>query len=333
MNGRFFESAIILLITLILLLPKWIDPREYNNLDPGIPRVETPASKIAYVRTKWINDLHLETDYLDAQYRVLEVFEFGRNCYKRLQLYEGDKNTVTIRYTHTDSSPRGEVWVDTLRRIFDARGRVVMDSQRFGTIYSYEDSIFRGGYITRHLDYAANGDTIIKRIESESPLPGVTVVDTDHWEKDRKERLRHHYRLYIAKFPNRSTVDTLEYISERFAYDASGKLAFAWKDNYSDLNGRWYRYDKQGRLIEVRVPRSGLAPIIKKVNPPADASPYEKEEWYKKNYFVADSTLNKNPDYYSFRYQYEVFHPQKHLPLRIPTTDRHWWSEAQRKPK
>ncbi|MBU1820534.1 MAG: hypothetical protein KKG00_03345, partial [Bacteroidetes bacterium] len=260
------------------------------------------------------------------------------NCSKRLQQYEGGHNTMTIRYTHTDSSPRGEVWVDTLRRIIDAGGRVVMDIQRFSTIYSYEDSISRGGYIIRHLDYATNGDTLITKVENSSPQQDSTIVNTDHWDKDNKERPRHHYRLHVAKFPNRSSIDTLEYISEQFAYDAIGRLAFSWKDKYSDLSGnysnlpgKWYHYNKQGQLVEVRVIRSGLVAIVKKSFPQTDASSKEKEEWYRKKHFKADSTLYQNPDYYSFRYQYEVFHPQKHLPLRIPTTDRHWWNETLRK--
>jgi|GEM_PF-1359990 hypothetical protein len=43
-------------------------------LDPGIPRIETDTAQIAYIRTKWLNDKHIETAFLNSQDRVLEVF-------------------------------------------------------------------------------------------------------------------------------------------------------------------------------------------------------------------------------------------------------------------
>ncbi len=39
--------------------------REDYLLDPGIPRIETDTSEIAYIRTRWLNDKHIETAFLD----------------------------------------------------------------------------------------------------------------------------------------------------------------------------------------------------------------------------------------------------------------------------
>lgn len=101
---------------------------EDYSLDRGIPRRESPDEKIAYIRTKWRNGIHVETAFFDNRNRALEIFYFGRSSAKRLNQYRGNFLTTSIFYQHSDSSERGYVTIDTLRQEFDSNGLLVLDS-------------------------------------------------------------------------------------------------------------------------------------------------------------------------------------------------------------
>jgi YD repeat-containing protein len=295
-------------------------------LDPGIPRVEIDTSLIIHVRTTWMNEKHVETAFLDSQNRVLEVFQFGRSSAKTRNYYEGVKNTMTIRYHHGDSSSPGYVSVDTLRRTYDAKGHIAIESWTNGYLSNGESSGITG-YYRRYLSCSANGDTLVKKTESsEDYEDGYTITNINRWETDHKRRPTRHYILHVRK-PSQSFRDTVYHSSQRFAYDTIGRLAFSWFEPMYRARYRngpkatWYRYDDQNRLIEVRSYTSNMSHVFKKARPDLNAPDRKKEAWYRKNYFVADSALRNNKDYTSIQYQYERFDPKKHLPLNVPVVD------------
>ncbi|MPR35040.1 hypothetical protein [Salmonirosea aquatica] len=294
------------------------------SLDPGIPRVETPDSQIAYIRTKWMNEKHVETAFFDNQDRPLEVFRFGRTSVKTLNRYEGEKNTRTIRYYHSDSSPFGWIDVDTLRRTYDSKDRVIVESHTYSS--SYSDKNPKENYYKRYLDYTTEGDTMITKQERGFEyIDSSTVADVDRWEKNSTRRLGRHYRLYITKVPSYPP-DTVYHFSQRFAYDSTGKLALTWFD-YKRPGGFvpggaetiWYRYDVLNRLTEERHYTGDVIKFFEKSGLDVSVSAMQQDSWYSKNTFAIDSALRKNKDYFSVKYRYETFDHEKHLPLKIPT--------------
>lgn len=302
-------------------------PPEDYSLDPGIPRLETPTEQIAYVRTKWRNEKHVETAFFDRQDRLLEVFRFGRSSGKTLNQYAGLVNTTTIGYYHSDSSPMGYVNVDTLRRTYNAAGRLIVEARTFGVIDKNTDQVPKDGYYQRYLDYTSRGDTIIKKVESSYDTTNTSAVaNIERWERDEKKRLKRHYRLYVMKKPDRRN-DTINHFSQRFAYNSSGKLALAWFD-YMHLgkfylpagpDTIWYRYDSQNRLVEEK--HVYTTDMRNKSEPDTVAlsnSEDETDDFYRKKFFVGEKYSPNNNAINTIKYEYEAFDPTRHLPLKIP---------------
>lgn len=321
---------IIYLATLLAVIGCTTHSREDYFLDPAIPRIETDTSKIAYIRTTWMNDRHVGTAFLDSQNRVLEVFKFGRNNFKTVQRYEGTNNIVTIGYSHSDSDPIGLAHVGTTRRKYDSMGRLRIEL-RIGKIIDRNNAHNQGkSYYKRFLDYTTQGDTIVTKVESSDKDTGANwPTITDEWEWDRQKHLRQHYQLYIGWWRHDTPRDTLYHFSQRYAYDSLGRLALSWFEpiyraryrSGSDTKAMWYRYDDQNRLVEERYYTSDMGHVFRKARPDLNAPDRKKEDWYRKNYFVPDSALRNNKDYFSIKYQYEAFDPKKHLPLKIPIND------------
>lgn len=321
----------ILSTSLLLLLMGCLStPREDYFLDPAIPRIETDTSKIAYIRTEWSNDRHVETAFLDSLDRVLEVFKFGRYSIKTVQRYKGANNTMTINYTHSDSSPMGYVDVDTLRRTYDTAGRLAVKAKTFGGIYKDKEHVPKVGYHTIYLDYTAKGDTLIGKVESSyDTLNTSTIVNIDRWEKDDKERDKRHYRLYVMKMPS-NPHDTIYHFSQRYTYDSDGKLIMAWFDYmhlgqfYSPAGPDtiWYSHDSRNRLVAER--HRYTTDMSNKSEPDTtEKNNFDKEmlDWYRKRFFVGDKYFPNNNRVNRVRYEYERFDPKKHLPLKVPVLD------------
>lgn len=315
------------IIVLLLLAGCSSYSREDYFLDPAIPRIETDTIQIAYVRTKWMNDKHIETAFLDSLDRVLELYRFGQSSLKTLDRYEGVNNNMTIRYYHSDSSPLGYVDVDTIRRAYNVMGRVVVKARTFGGIDKNNDHVPKVGYHTLYLDYTAQGDTIIKKVESSYGTTNTsTVANIDRWEKDSKKRSGRHYRLYVMRMPS-LPLDTIYHFSKRFAYDLSGKLTLAWFD-YMNLgqfytpagpDTIWYTYGPKNRLVSER--HRYTTDMRNKSEPDTTGrNNFEKEslERYRKLFFIGDAIYPNSNRVDSIKYRYEVFDPKKHLPLKIP---------------
>lgn len=316
------KSKLLVALSALIALMSCSSSEDYS-LDSGIPRVETPHEQIAYIRTKWMNDKHIETAFFDSQDRLLEVFRFGRTSVKTLHHYEGSKNMKTIHYYHSDSSPFGWIDVDTLRRTYDAKDRVIVESHTYSSSYSNMNPT--ENYYRRYLDYTTRGDTIITKQERGFEyVDSLTIADIDSWEKDKNQRLRRHYRLNVTKTPSYPP-DTAYHYSQRFAYDSTGKLALAWFD-YKRPGGYVpggtetisYRYDELNRLMEERYYTGDVISYFEKIGIDVLPSSMQQDNWYGKNAFALDSALRNNKDYFSVTYQYETFDPEKHLPLKIP---------------
>ncbi len=329
-NVMIVRLLLLVVVAQLFVMGCSIPSSEDLSLDSGIPRVETPGEQIAYVRTKWINEKQVETAFLDRQDRVLEVFRFGRSSAKTRHRYEGSKNSMTIHYAHSDSSPMGWVSVDTLRRTFDAEGRVIIEFWANGSI-SEEGVLGSTGHSERHLSYTAKSDTLVRGVKSsyDTTNPS-TVVNIDRWEKDDdQQRLGRHYRLYVMKQLGRIN-DTVYHFSQRFAYDSTGKLALAWFDHMN--LGRFYmpagpdtiryRYDSQNRLVEEK--HIYTTDMSNKSEPDTAGLANSSDEtagFYRNKFFVGDKYFSNNNRTDLVTYQYEVFDPEKHLPMKIPIVD------------
>ncbi len=298
-------------------------------MDSSIPRVETPKNQIAYIRTKWMNDRHIETVLYDHQDRILEVFNFGRSSSKVLNRYEGKRNPVTIYYYHSDSSDPGYITINTLRRTFNADGRVVVESHVHTSLSGMGYSTPNGFY-KRFLAYTATGDTIITRTESSyrrDERDSSQRVNIDRWERDDKNLISRHYRLQVTKGPGELKPDTVYNFSQRFAYDATGKRKLAWFDAMylwrfyipEGPDTIWYQYDARNRLVAERHRYTTDMRHKKEIDTTGlKAGDKESIDWYRKKFFVGDSIFHNNDRVDLVRYQYDVFDPAKHLPLAIP---------------
>ncbi|MGV3561053.1 hypothetical protein [Larkinella arboricola] len=314
--------SIFLLSLVVALLGCSVD----KNLDSSIPRIQTPLDQIAYLRTKWKNDQHIETVFYDHQNRILEVYDFGLSNSKWLNIYEGDKPATSIYFYHSDSSEAGYITIDTLRRGFDSKGRLILESHIQASLSRFGEP--KGeGFHKRYLAYSATGDTIVEKQES-SYLSinhdSSQVADISHWDRDDKKRIRRFYRLYVFKGPADPQPDTIYHFSRQFAYDSEGKLKMAWFD--SMYLGRfyapagpdtiWYQYNSQNRLIGERHRYTADMRNKREINTGSFSIAEKRSvEWDKKRFFEGIAYNNRID---LIRYQYEVFSPAKHLPLIIP---------------
>ncbi|MFC5412696.1 hypothetical protein ACFPMF_25450 [Larkinella bovis] len=297
-----------------------------KNLDSSIPRIQTPMDQIAYLRTKWKNGQHIETVFYDHHNRILEVYNFGLTNSKWLTIYEGDKPVTSIYFYHSDSAGAGDITIDTLRQRFDSRGRLVLESHRHASLSRFGNPK-EEGFTKRYLAYSVSGDTIIKRQESSywpAGRPASQVVDSSRWDRDSQKRIRRFYRLYVMKMPAEPQYDTVYHFSRQYAYDSAGRLKMAWFD--SMYLGRfyipagpdtvWYHYNAQNRLLGERHRYTTDLRNKREIRTVA-LSVAEKQsvDWHKKNFFTGYAK-NGHTDW--IQYRYEVFNPEKHLPLVIP---------------
>ncbi|GAA4409967.1 hypothetical protein GCM10023187_34010 [Nibrella viscosa] len=300
-------------------------------MDSSIPRIETPAGEIAYIRTKWKNGKHIETVLYDRQDRVLEVFCFGRNNSKRLNRYTGENNTTTISYDHSDSVPPGYVEIDTLRREFDAAGRVVVESRTSVSFQSHQKPVVRG-FTKRALTYTATGDTLFRTLADSYKLPdndSTQVANITRWERDNKQRLRHHYRLYVIRLGRPSGLDTIFLYSRRYAYDATGKLQTVWFDDmYLDQHYSpagpdtvWYQYDSRNRLVAERHQYTTDMRNKREMDTTRLAASEKESIRYYRDLFLKPGSFWYNNRVDSVQYRYETFDPARHLPLKIPVEE------------
>ncbi len=298
------------------------------SLDSSIPRIQTPTAQIGYIRTKFLNDRHIETVYFDNQNRVLEEFQFGRTNAKIKNNYKGKQLISTINYHHSDSSERGSLYIDTVYNYYDSENRLIMDHKIYGSI-SRNILNSQSGYIKRYLDYSINGDTIItKREESYVPDSSHILALINNWEHDNNKRLTRHYYLYVMKKSNLSSKpDTMTHFSQRFEYGKNGKLKMAWYD-YMHLRPIYlpegpdtthYQYNDKNQLIrEERIYSTNMS--NKDSIDTSQMLPNDKFviDLYKKRYFEDTNQYFKNNRTDVVTYQYEQFDPKKHLPLHIP---------------
>jgi hypothetical protein len=303
--------------------------REDYFLDRSIPRLQSPAGEIAYLRTKWRNGKHIETAYYDHQNRVLEVFKYGSSSSKLFITYEGSHPKTTILYEHGDSSEPGFLTIDTLRQEYDADGRLVLENHLYGVLSeSRPDS--STGFSKRYLGYTASGDTIVKKRESSYKHDSSRLTDTIHWERDNKQRLTRYYRLYVIRQNSGRRADTLSHFSQRYAYDARGRLKMAWFD-YMYLGQFYmvagpdtilYRYNFKNQLIEEE--RRYTTNMGNKHTMDTSALTLPEKgstEWYKQHFFVGTDMMPSNNRTDLIKYRYEKFDAAKHQLLNIPTSD------------
>lgn len=320
---------------IILFTPVWLSNcslDEGNGLDSSIPRLQTPIEEIAYLRTKWLNNKHIETVFYDHQNRIREMYSFGRSNSKWLNQYEGNNLTTTIYYYHSDSSGSGYIYIDTLRREFNSKGQLVAESTHNATMGRFTGPNPEG-FTKRYLSYTSSGDTIIKKLESSYQSKGVDssqVANINQWERDEKQRLTHQYRLYVFKGPSEPRPDTIYHFSKRFAYNASGKLKMTWFDYmylwrfYSPAGPDtiWYQYDARGRLIAEKH-RYTTDMRNKQAIDTTGRSAFDKQsiESYKKRFYTSDSIFTNNDRIDQIRYHYEQFDPARHSKLKIPNVE------------
>ncbi len=297
-------------------------------LDPGIPHLETPHDKIAFVRTKWLNGKHIETTFLDSQDRALEIFRFGRTNLKELNQYEGANNTLTVNYYHSDSSPTGYVQIDSVRRKFDSTGqmvaRLLSGGSNNGGGFSFDPEYRKKQSFT----YTETGDTIVKTLMKKSAIPDTTFSSRkEFWEKDDQGHLVYHYKLYVYKGQDGSR-DTINHFAQRYAYDSGGKLAMNWFEHMhlgrfyrpEGADTIWYKYDGQNRFVE-EVHRYTTDMSNKSEPSTVGLTKFNKEsrDRDRKRFLEGDEYFPNNDKTDTVKYKYEVFMPDKHLPLKIPT--------------
>jgi hypothetical protein len=301
----------------------------YNHddyfLDRSIPRLQSPADQIAYLRSMWRDGEHTGTIYYDHNDRILEVFKFGQSCAKELNLYDGKLPVTTIRYSHGDSSEPGFISIDTVRREFDRNGRLIVESHVLGTL-SKSISARNDGFYKRYLGYSVSGDTILKKWEgSTEQLDPSQITDVSRWEKDDKNRINRHYRLFVREG---ATPDTVYHFSQRFAYDTKGRLEMAWYDSmfldefYFPVGPDtvWYRYNSQNRLVEEEH-RYTIDMRNKREIDTTNLSSSDRElaRRNRREFFVG--TYRRNERTHFVKYHYEKFEKAKHQSLAVSTPE------------
>jgi hypothetical protein len=231
---------------------------EQNSLDKSIPRLQSPVDQIEYLRTKWRDGKHIETVFFDSRDRVLEKFNFGRSSLKEQHFYEGNFQKKSVYYSHSDSSEPGYVSVDTVTREFDSKGRLILESHVTGSLSDAGYKSTNQDY-KRHLSYAMNGDTTF-RLENQFDDDYTPLANIDQWERDKNNRLKRHYRLYVMHSQEPAQPDTTYDYSQRFSYDNKGRLKLAWFDKIylgkfylvPGPDSIWYTYNSRNQLLEER---------------------------------------------------------------------------------
>lgn len=291
-------------------------------LDNAIPRLQTPAEKIAWFRTKWRNGEHIETVYFDRQNRILESFNFGRSSWKKLFFYQDSVLVKTIDYWHSDSDELNSANVDTIVYEYDNGARLVAERHyptripetgNPGSIKTYKIS----------WEYTATGDTIKKWDLEDSGTP-LMVTNINRWERDAQHRIASHYKLYIIHEPQ---TDTTDYFMRRFAYDSSGKLKTVWFEHM--YLGKYYSppgpdtisysYDAQNRLVRERhryttdMRNKQEADTVKISKPQMD---YIRRR--RKGFFEGETYSPRNDKVEIVEYRYERFDVNKHKAPAMP---------------
>jgi hypothetical protein len=317
-------KRLLLLIIASLALHACGSSEQYF-LDVSIPRLQSPTDQIAHLRTKWRDGRHIETVFFDHKGRVIEKFSFGQSSLKELHYYEGDLRKKSIYYSHGDSSEPGYVSIDTVTRDFDANGRLVLECHIPAALPELKAKLYQTPY-KRHFTYTAGGDTLIK-LEAKSGEISAPLADIDRWERDEKNQLKRHYRLYVIGLPDLAHPDTIDHFSQRFTYDIKGRLKMAWFD--SMYVGRfylapgpdtiWYRYNSQNKLSEEE--HLYTTDMLNKRE--ADTTKLSRQDREMVNSYRMNFMTNKfgnSNRRYVIKYKYEKFDPARHGKLIIPTS-------------
>jgi hypothetical protein len=315
------KQVSLLIIIIVCLLG--CGSSEQHSLDKSIPRLQSSIDQIASLRTKWWDDDHIETVYYDHQGRVLEKFSFGLSSSKELHFYEGNLQKKSIYYSHSDSSEPGYVSVDTVVREFDPNGRLVLESHQRGVLSENLNGSGRDSF-KRHLSYAANGDTIVK-LENQSGEDRVPLANINLWERDKNNRVERHYRLYVMDSHKPGQADTIDHYSQKFAYDAEGRLILAWFENMylgqfylvPGADTVWYHYNSKNQLSEEQHLYTTDFRNKREIDTIRLSEQDRESVRYYRNSFLSNAYWRGNKNYV-IRYRYENFDPSRHAKLIIP---------------
>ncbi|KQS32904.1 hypothetical protein ASG33_02035 [Dyadobacter sp. Leaf189] len=287
--------------------------------------MQSPINQIAHLRTKWRDGNHIETVFYDHRGRVIEAFTFGQSSSKELHYYEGDQRKKSIYYSHGESSTPGYVSIDTVRRDFDANGRLILEYHATASLPESTAGSNQSSY-KRHFKYTASGDTLTK-LEPQLTEIDTPLVNIDHWERNMKSQLVRHYQLYVLRGPDATHPDTVNHYSQRFAYDPKGRLKLAWFDSMylgtfylaAGPDTIWYYYNAQNRLTEERHLYSTDMRNKREVDTTKlSRRDSEVVNLYRKNFINNEYGWSNRK--YVIKYKYEKFDPAKHGRLIIPTS-------------
>ena len=298
------------------------DDADYS-LDKAIPRLQTPAGQIAWFRTTWRNGAHIGTVFYDRENNILESFQFGRWSTKKQYFYKSGRVDKTIAYVHGDSDEPGNAGVDTVLFEYDKQTRVVAETHRLGRITT-DDSITDRAVYKLFWEYTMSGDTLLKKWEGRyEPLPS-TIIHVNRWEKDARNRVTSHYKLYVIEG---SFQDTTEHFMRRYLYDPKGRLKMTWFE--SMYLGRFYtppgpdtivyNYDPQGRLATERHRYTTNMRNKREVDTTRlSETDRELVRSYRAGFLTGERYSRKNDWVDHIEYRYEAFDPENHGELEIP---------------
>ena len=289
------------------------------NLDKAIPRLQTPAAEMAWFRTKWRDGEHIETIYFDRQNRMVESFNFGLSSGKKLFFYKDSVLAKTIEYSHGDSDELNTASVDTAWYEYDGNAKLIAEKHRSARIPGTDAS---KGYKV-FWAYTAAGDTV-KKWEGPDYGDPFKATDVNRWERDDKQRIKSHYKLYIRREPE---IDTSDYFIRRYAYDAVGKLKMVWFEHmylgrYYSVPGAdtvRYTYDAQNRLVNERHRYTTDMRNKQEVDTANIREPgmdYVRRR--RKAFFEGETYSPRNDRVVIVEYRYEQFDPKKHAELAMP---------------
>ncbi|SDG27744.1 YD repeat-containing protein [Dyadobacter soli] len=311
-----------LLSCLCICITLWACDNADYSLDKAIPRLQTPLENIGSFRTKWRKSQHIETVFYDRQNRVAESFNFGRSSWKTLNFYENDRLAKTISYAHSDSDESNTATVDTVWFEYDESGKKVTETHRQGRLHANGSMQYPGAY-KLFWEYTAAGDTILKKWEGKYELLPANIINVNRWERDEKQRITSHYKLYVLNGP----ADTIDHFTRRYAYDAQGRLKQVWFERM--YLGKFYiphgpdtiayTYDAQNRLLTERH-RYTTDMRNKQEVDTTQLSEADREyvRFSRSHFFKGNGYTTSNDRLDIFEYRYETFDPEKHGQLEIP---------------